>query len=127
MNCKQIDKQMGSDNCIKCDNCNRQVSRRCLEDQDDCNRSLYWTVCVECINTCYQCGRDTGYPKHRILTGFDCSLCDHRSCRSCGVNLKCNCCEQVACETCISDNEAGVICPTLKRKLDRLNIFLRKL
>ena len=110
-----------------CDNCNNVISPDVLADQDE-KHQLFFTVCIGCINTCYQCGQDAGYPFHRYLTGGDCDFCDHRSCRSCGVNLECKYCKQIACEECIKDtNKKGVICHNLKIKLGRLeNMYTSK-
>jgi hypothetical protein len=114
-----------SNNNKRCDNCNRRVTKRVLEDQDDYNAPFFMTLCIKCINTCNDCGCDVGYPSHSLLSGFECSFCDHNSCRSCGINIQCDCgCEEVACEDC-SDTMGMSLCAHLKKKFIMLKHYRR--
>ena len=100
-----------------CDNCSRIISSNIFGNQDDRNWPFYFTLCINCINTCHKCGGDIGYPSHDSLSVQDCSLCGHHSCRSCRVNFECGCgCAQVACEECLTDKDKNKeVCQNLKR------------
>ena len=56
------------------------------------------------------------YPPNPLLSGHECSFCEHNCCRSCGINIQCNCgCEEVACEDC-RDALGSRLCPHLRKK-----------
>ena len=108
----------------RCDLCLKAFSQDILRDQNDLYRHLFYTLCIECINTCYQCGQDSGFPRHKSTLVGDCHICEKPSCRSCGVNITCSCgCEQTACQDCIQEDQT---CVQLKEKLTRFDQWLQK-
>ena len=105
-----------SNNIKQCDYCNRHITKRLLEDQDDYNAPFFMTLCSKCINTCNECGCDVGFLSSSLLSSIECSFCEHNNCRSCGINVQCDCgCEEVACEDCW-DNIEPKLCIHLKKK-----------
>lgn len=75
---------------------------------------LFHPTCPSCIQTCTQCGGESGYPKDSdLVSSLSCHICEKETCMSCGINVHCQSCNIVACETCIEDNNA-LVCPKLK-------------
>ena len=105
----------------------KPISIQALADQNDCYKFLFLTVCTECINMCHQCGQDIGYGCHPLSTvGDDCVICNHQSCRSCGINIKCLCCNQTACIECIKNHAGEGCCRYLRKRLRMIEKTLEK-
>ena len=108
---------------MNCANCNVPIPQSDVGNQDDHKKLLFYTVCNRCINTCSECGQDVGFSKSSRVSEYECSFCAHQSCRSCSINLSCNECGIIACESCIEDcNSGGCIHLVVK-----LNLLRREL
>ena len=80
-------------------------------------QSLFHPTCPSCVQTCSECGQENGYAKESdLVTHLSCHICEKETCMSCGINVLCDCCKVVACETCI-DKGNKLICTKLKYRL----------
>ena len=84
--------------------------------QCDRYNELFHIQCAKCVNTCNMCGQDIGFVKSNMLSNKSCDLCNKECCKSCGVNITCNCCGQTVCEQCY-DEDDYTICIHLKIKM----------
>ena len=101
-------------NCAICD---KHISQKMIELQDDSKKKWFHSVCILCVNTCSECGQDVGMSKSSTLSDSECTFCYHQNCRSCGINLKCSRHNITVCENCIDADEEKEICICLKYKL----------
>ncbi len=110
---------------MNCANCNVVIPQCVIDNQDDYKKTLFYTVCYRCMNTCGECGQDIGFSKSSIVSDYECSFCCHQSCRSCLINLMCEECGITACESCIDNDNIGG-CTHLEVKLNSLRRLLSK-
>ena len=104
-----------------CSNCKNIVCRNILLLQNDSKQRLFHTLCIQCMNTCSECGGDIGISKSsNLISNEECAICDHQNCRSCGLNLRCNKHDITICEHCIDGTPKFEICNCLKYKLHHL-------
>lgn len=104
----------------KCGICQSFISKLLLQDQDDEKKNHFHSVCIQCMSTCGQCGQDSGYPIYTDIVFGDCDICNHRGCRSCGITMKCQCCDQIVCEHCIEDDKQNGICSNLRKNFIKM-------
>ena len=81
------------------------------------SETAFASTCLNCTNTCGQCGQDIGFAKLNVISNDICSHCDHVCCKSCGINIECNNCGEVICSGCI-DKEKG--CRNCKQIMESL-------
>ena len=104
-----------------CSNCKNIVCRNILLLQNDSKQRLFHTLCIQCMNTCSECGGDIGISKSsNLISNEECAICDHQNCRSCGLNLRCNKHDITICEHCIDGASKFKICYCLRYKLHHL-------
>ena len=102
---------------MNCANCNKKICKTMIGLQDDCRKKWFHSVCIQCVNTCSECGEDIGMSKSSTMSENECTICYHQSCRSCGINLRCDKHEITVWENCIDADEEEEICICLKYKL----------
>lgn len=107
----------------KCCCCNKQID----SEDDDINLcirhpALFFTTCIECVQTCQYCGEDIGFQRNCFVSCESCDLCEHESCRSCGINITCYSCNKTACEGCIERGETDDVCGCLRMILEALRM-----
>ena len=81
---------------------------------------LFFSTCINCIQTCQYCGQDSGVKNNCFVSSTSCELCDHESCRSCGINVTCYSCNYTACEDCIDNDKIDGVCGHLRMILQAL-------
>ena len=109
---------------MNCDNCNKSICEKMRRIQNDCKKEMFFTLCIQCVNTCSKCGDDIGVAKCKMISDNECTYCGHHSCRSCGINLQCNKQQITVCEECI-DNRNNIMCNCLKYKLEGMRKKMR--
>ncbi len=75
------------------------------------------STCLNCTNTCGQCGDDIGFAKLNVISNEICSYCDHVCCKSCGINIECKKCGDVICSGCVDEGKGCRNCKQIMESL----------